>query len=55
MNLCDVKKVHVLHIPFCYRCINDMFVKNRDSNVQGADEGVCKIVNLVICASLLYM
>jgi len=35
--------------------MNDMFVKNRDSNVQGANKGVCITVNLVTCVSLLYM
>ena len=42
--------------PFCYRCINDMFVKNRDSNVQRANEGVCITVNLVyLCKLVVYV
>ena len=54
--LCDVKMgACITYFVFCYMCINDMFVKNRDSNVQGANKGVCITVNLVTCVSLLYM
>ncbi len=52
----DVKKVCALHISFCYRCINDMFVRNRDSNVQGADKSVCITVNFgYLCKLVIYV
>ena len=41
--------------PFCYRSMNDMFVQNRYSSVQGAEKDVCITVNLVTYVSLLCM